>query len=113
MHVVDADTLDLALDLGFGVTLYQRFRLLGLDAPERFTDEGKVATSYMNQLVSNADGTPRPLTVRTYKASDKDKYGRYLAMVDQKDGANIVQAMIAAGHGKISRFAVTAYTPPT
>jgi micrococcal nuclease len=32
--VVDGDTLDLDLDLGFSMVLRQRVRLLGLDAPE-------------------------------------------------------------------------------
>jgi hypothetical protein len=43
-RVVDGDTVDLALDLGFQVTIAQSCRLLGIDAPERATVAGRLVT---------------------------------------------------------------------
>ncbi len=40
VRVVDGDTLDLTLDLGFGIIRTDRFRLFGLNAPELSTGEG-------------------------------------------------------------------------
>jgi micrococcal nuclease len=37
--VVDGDTVDLDLDLGFSITLRQRVRLYGIDAPEVHTKD--------------------------------------------------------------------------
>ena len=41
--VIDADTIDVLVDLGFGVHTMQRLRLYGIDAPEMKTEAGKIA----------------------------------------------------------------------
>lgn len=78
-RVVDGDTVDLRIDLGFEITHKIRVRLLGIDAPERFTDEGKAATAALNGLLEGEQ-----LVVRTRK-DRKGKYGRYLADIDVVD----------------------------
>lgn len=79
VKVVDGDTVDLDVSLGFYLTMQRRFRLLGIDAPEmRVADPaGAQAKVALTQLISSAsaDGRLRIQTVR----DTADKYGRYLA----------------------------------
>jgi micrococcal nuclease len=77
-RVVDGDTLDLDLDLGFSLVLRQRVRLLGLDAPEiRSKDPAEKAKGLESQaFVSQWFTKPGEVLVRTTK---EEKYGRMLA----------------------------------
>ena len=77
--VVDADTIDVLIDLGFGVHTMQRLRLYGIDAPEMKTEAGKVAKEYVKSVLLGADAAMF-VYVRTLK-DKKDKYGRKLAVV--------------------------------
>lgn len=92
--VVDGDTVDLDIDLGFYVRTRQRCRLLGYDAPEKFGPEkerGDAAKRHLQVLLSE----PGELFVRTAKT---EKYGRWLAQVELIDGGkatNINEAMKA------------------
>ena len=77
--VIDADTIDVLIDLGFGVHTMQRLRLYGIDAPEMKTEAGKIAKEYVKSLLLGADAAMF-VYVRTLK-DKKDKYGRKLAVV--------------------------------
>ena len=77
MRVVDGDTVDLDLMLGFGVVVRQRCRLAGIDAPEMRGVEreaGIAATAHLEMLLS-CDST---IICRTQK-DKQGKYGRYIA----------------------------------
>lgn len=83
-RVIDGDTYDVEVDLGFRLVARLPMRLAHVDTPERFTHEGKVAIAFVHELL---DPLPAPVVVRTYKPADK--YGRYLADVyipDPDDG---------------------------
>ena len=94
--VIDADTIDVLIDLGFGVHTMQRLRLYGIDAPEMRTEAGKIAKEYIKSVLLGADAAMF-VYVRTLK-DRKDKYGRKLAvlyfdpvsMADDRDESNIV-----------------------
>jgi len=83
IHVVDGDTLDLAIDLGFDVHVHHRIRLHGVDTPETYGVRkdgeeyaaGMRATTRVEELV-----TGTPLIVETLK-DRRGKYGRYLARI--------------------------------
>ena len=45
-RVVDGDTLDLFVDIGFGLKIKKRFRLLGIDCEEQHSEAGKKATCF-------------------------------------------------------------------
>ena len=77
--VIDADTIDVLIDLGFGVHTMQRLRLYGIDAPEMKTEAGKIAKEYVKSVLLGADAAMF-VYVRTLK-DKKDKYGRKLAVV--------------------------------
>ena len=94
--VVDGDTLDLDVDLGLEVHTTQRVRLVGINAPEKNTPEGKAAKAWVETWVT---GYPPEtwFTVRTTK-DRREKYGRYLAAVAGPDGADLSTDALKTGH---------------
>ena len=83
IEVIDGDTVDLLIDLGFGVHVKERCRLYGIDAPEMPTEAGKAAKAYLESLIG---ATTVDLHVQTIKMARRpkektDKYGRYLAVL--------------------------------
>lgn len=98
--VVDADTIDAVVDLGFHVAVSTRLRLDGIDAPERYTEEGKTATAYLVSLLSAPSGGGwLPLTARTRK-DRTEKFGRMLAVLILPDGTDVNAEMVRAGHAR-------------
>lgn len=69
---VDGDTVDLRVDCGFYLWWEGRFRLYGINTPERGHPNYTEATAYAAGMAPIGS----PLVVRTYHA---DKYGRFLA----------------------------------
>lgn len=74
LRVVDGDTIDVMLDLGFQTYCSQRLRLLGVDTPER-GQPGFVEASDVTASTLNAAAV---ITVHTVR---KDSFGRWLAEV--------------------------------
>ena len=78
VNIVDGDTIDVTLDLGFHLSFSMRLRLHGLDAPEKRGHEreaGLEATRWLTEKILNED-----IKIETYK--DKTgKYGRMLATI--------------------------------
>lgn len=73
LRVIDGDTLDLHIDLGFKVGFNTRIRMIGIDTPEKWHPYGKVVKAYLQQEI---EGKEIFLDV-----TKKDKYGRYLGVV--------------------------------
>ena len=73
IKVIDGDTLDLFIDLGFKVGFNTRIRMIGIDTPEKWHPYGKVVRAYLQQEL---EGKKIFLDV-----TKKDKYGRYLGVV--------------------------------
>ena len=102
-RVVDGDTLDLMVDLGFGTFKKIRVRLLGIDCPEIRGKEkvaGRAAREFVTRLRIQ---TPSRVSVKTTKYK-KGKYGRYLAEVysryaDCEDEQSWNSKIIESGHG--------------
>lgn len=92
-RIIDADTFEVEVDLGFRVVAELPLRLAHVDAPERYTVEGKFATSFVESILGEL---PCTVVVRTFKPTDK--YGRYLADVFVGD-VNLAAALINNGHG--------------
>ena len=100
-RVVDGDTIDVNLDLGFDVVLKkQRIRLHGLNTPESRTRDleekqyGLAAKARLKELLENGE----TLSLRT--AIDKKargKYGRILGTI-YADGINLNQQLLDEGH---------------
>ncbi len=105
VRVVDGDTLDLDINLGFYLLTRQRVRLIGVDTPEmRSRDpqerqEARQATQYVREWVGDAKKLSEDefyLEVETYKA---DSFGRWLADICA-GGENLSENLIDEGHGK-------------
>ena len=96
-RVVDGDTIDVTLDLGFSVLHKTRVRLFGIDTPESRTrnkDEkarGKMSAAFLKMAVEGAD----TVVIRTKLRDSKGKFGRVLGTV-VCDGEDINEAMIDA-----------------
>jgi micrococcal nuclease len=105
VRVVDGDTVDINVDLGFGVWREDRFRLygpdpdgnMGLNAPEVTTPEGKEARDYLRRLLLPGD----PVTIRTIK-DHREKYGRYLAVIYRP--TNVNQLLLDTGHAVLKAY---------
>ena len=104
-RVVDGDTVDVILDLGFHMTAHKRLRLLDLDTEElRDRDEERRAKGYkakarMEDLLESADA----VYVKTIMDST-GKYGRLLAyLYIEKDNefVNLNEQMVHEGFQKI------------
>jgi micrococcal nuclease len=80
VRVVDGDTVDVELDLGFNTFTRQRLRMLGYDAPERKQPGFELATTYFRNCLTGTS-----LVVHTTK---RDSFGRWLAWV-YVDGDNV------------------------
>lgn len=99
-RVIDGDTVDVTLDLGFYIELRaQRIRLLGIDAPEvkgETREAGQAAKAFLKDLVEG-----RWIIIRTVKGKDDgdraDSFGRWLGVL-YLDGVDVNEAMMAAGH---------------
>lgn len=81
-RVVDGDTIDFDVDLGFHVTVLIRTRIARIDTPEMNTAEGKTVKSLVQDLLPEGS----PVTLHTEKG---DRYGRWIAEVSTIDGLNL------------------------
>lgn len=77
IKVVDGDTVDVNVDLGMDVHCNQRFRLLGINAPEHGNPAGDASTAWLKTLLLVGD----TVIIRTHK-DKREKYGRYLATIE-------------------------------
>lgn len=94
VRVIDGDTVECKVDLGFDVSLNAKFRMSGIDSPEIDTEAGKVTAARLRDLCP----VGLKCVVQTRK-DRKEKYGRYLAVII-KDGVNINQLLLDEGLAK-------------
>lgn len=77
--IIDGDTFDADVDLGFTVWVRIRFRLLGVDTPERGHTDAPAATQMLADLLTQAADTNGTVLITSTKTG---KYGRWLAEID-------------------------------
>jgi micrococcal nuclease len=108
IKVVDGDTVDVDIDLGFGVTLRdERVRIMGIDTPESRTSDkiedlfGEAAKARLKELMKNS---PRLITTEDKHGEDmKGKFGRILGDFEVYDAetdrwSTVTDIMIREGH---------------
>ena len=94
-RVVDGDTVDVILDLGFSILHKCRVRLYGIDTPESRTrdkDEkvrGKLASKFLKDSIDNG----KKVVLRSKLKDSKGKYGRVLGEIIV-DNINLNVSMI-------------------
>jgi micrococcal nuclease len=83
LKVVDGDTIDVIIDLGFDVAFTSRVRLAGIDTPESRTKDkrekilGLEVKDYLKKALDGATD----IVIRTEKADSSEKYGRILGWI--------------------------------
>ena len=100
-NVVDGDTIDVDIDLGFDISFSSRVRLAGIDTPESRTTNkaekvlGLEAKEYVKSKIKDA----KEVVIKTEKMDSSEKYGRILGWVFL-DGSKISinEQMIADGY---------------
>jgi len=75
IKVVDGDTIDVMIDLGFDVSKIERVRLARINCPEMSTPEGPVSKNFVISYVDAKD-----VVIKTSK-NTFDRYGRWIAEV--------------------------------
>ena len=100
-NVVDGDTIDVVIDLGFDILFQSRVRLAGIDTPESRTSDkaekalGLEAKEYLKKNIKAA----KTVTIRTEKMDSSEKYGRILGWVYlDGDSESINNKMIKDGY---------------
>ena len=103
VKVVDGDTVDIDLDLGFGVWLRdERVRIMGIDTPESRTSDkiekvfGLLAKDRLNSLL----GGEAILLSQVTKGGEnmKGKFGRILGNFKTINGDNVADILMNEGH---------------
>jgi micrococcal nuclease len=101
LKVVDGDTIDVDIDLGFDISFTSRVRLAGIDTPEsRTTDKDeKVLGLEVKDRLKHLISTANTVVIRTEKPDSSEKYGRILGWLFL-DGAekSVNEALIADGY---------------
>jgi micrococcal nuclease len=101
LKIVDGDTIDVDIDLGFSISYTQRVRLAGIDTPESRTRDlaekalGLESKKKLTEMLAGA----KDIVIRTEKPDSTEKYGRILGWLFV-DGAeqSVNHTLIASGY---------------
>jgi len=91
-RVVDGDTVDIAIDLGFSIHYKTRVRLAGIDTAEKNTPLGKKTKGYVKVALEG-------MTMRI-QTTKPDKYGRILGEIFLPDGTSFNKSLVDQGRAK-------------
>ena len=93
-RVVDGDTVDVVLDLGFDVRFFSRVRLYGIDTPEsRTRDKDEKARGFISKKFLQESLADQEVVIKTKLKDSRGKYGRVLGEL-WVDEVNINQTMV-------------------
>ena len=104
-RVLDGDTIDVTIDLGFDLFKKERVRVAGVDTPEKRTRDleekalGYDATNWLKEKLEGAVAGDDDLVIRTELVGGVGKYGRLLGWLYIGDAdVSLNEAMIAEGY---------------
>ncbi len=99
LKVVDGDTIDVDIDLGFKISYTQRVRLAGIDSPESRTRDlyEKKLGMESKEWLKNALSHAKTIIIKTEKPDSTEKFGRILGWL-YVDDVNLNKAMIDQGY---------------
>lgn len=106
LNVVDGDTFDLDIDLGFNVHTLERVRLLDIDCPEKNARKGekeKIVGLWITEWAKK-EFLGREVMIKSWKGTDS--FGRYLVdlFIEWDDGyTNVVDTYNAKGFNKLRK----------
>ena len=109
-RIVDGDTVDATIDLGFDVLYKTRVRLYGINTPETRTKDleekakGLAAKERLNEIINKAVHMGHRLILQT---KEKGKFGRYLGVIiiedcrpDHDTRTDVNQLLVEEGHAE-------------
>ena len=101
LGVIDGDTIDVQIDLGFDVSFTSRVRLNGIDTPESRTSDlnekkyGLEAKDWLKHRLESA----KKIVIRTEKPDSSEKYGRILGtLIIDDEPASLNEQLIKSGY---------------
>ena len=104
-RVLDGDTIDVTIDLGFDLYKKERVRIAGVDTPEKRTRNleekalGIDATNWLKEKLDGAIDGNDELSIRTELVGGVGKYGRLLGWLYIGDGdVSLNEQMIDEGY---------------
>ena len=104
-RVLDGDTIDVTIDLGFDLFKKERVRVAGVDTPEKRTRDleekalGYDATNWLKEKLEGAVAGDDDLVIRTELVGGVGKYGRLLGWLYIGDAdVSLNEAMIEEGY---------------
>lgn len=107
-RVVDGDTMDVTIDLGFKITTHQRIRLAGINTPETYNvksnseeyKKGMIAKQFVIQRITDNNNE---VIVETNK--DTGKYGRYIGTILLADNpTSLNDELVEKGFAVIANY---------
>jgi micrococcal nuclease len=100
-NIVDGDTIDVVIDLGFSILFESRVRLAGIDTPESRTADkrekalGLESKKYLADRIKSA----KNVVIKTEKLDSSEKYGRVLGWIYlDGSGNSLNHEMIEKGY---------------
>ena len=103
VRVIDGDTIDCVLDLGFDIKYKCRVRLKGINTPETRTrdlEEKKRGFAAKDRVVELLDCQNDGFVVKT-ELDKKGKYGRILGTIVLDNNATVNQILLVEGHAEV------------
>ena len=108
-RIIDGDTIDVTIDLGFDILFKTRVRLYGINTPESRTKDleekklGLAAKERLSEVLNHATHMRHHLILQT---KEKGKFGRYLGIIiiqdsrpdHTEDRTNVNQLLVEEGH---------------
>lgn len=94
--VIDGDTVEAVLDLGFNIFFKVSIRIDGIDTPEKNTPEGKLVKAYSENWFK--------IGYFTLNSKELDKYGRVLGTISKTEKNTSIdysQHMISEGYARV------------
>ena len=105
-NIVDGDTFDASVDIGFSITINHRFRVIGLDTPETYRpkclsekEHGIKATERAKELLLDKE-----VIIKSERVVGI--YGRYGATITLADGRDFATVMLNEGFQKLDSYLI-------
>ena len=103
LNVVDGDTFDGDIDLGFHIHIHERVRLLNVDTPEKFGVEAPLGLIMKNYAIEHFLGKEMViLSEKNEEAAKTDSFGRWLVETTLEDVRSISGIYTELGVNKVA-----------
>lgn len=107
-RIVDGDTIDVVIDLGFKITTFQRIRLARINTPETFNvkkDSSEYQSGMLSKLYVEQRIAANNNEIQLETEKDTEKYGRYIGTVWLTDSTtSLNDELVEKGFAKYVQY---------